>query len=477
VAEGAAGVALIAGATVAAPVLGLGAAGTAAVVAAVELTGMTLVANRVVSAAENLYQSTSSTTGAMDVLLHRDKHTQEEITQARVQIREKDGAAVAEAGAAGITAAGAAGGKLAKQAFGTVVDIGSKVVTELKQATEATLDLLGQPAYATGRGNYSGALISHEIPKTSTSTVVVQANTSGTEGGIHRQPVANGGGKPELAPDNIQRYFRDIEAIPTLSNRQTLQLGRQIAQGGPEAEAARQKLIKGNLRLPVALARRYKSFVENNESMDFSDLIQAGNIGLMRAAELWNPEYGVNFREYAKNHILKHILRAFDNDGPSVRIPVHKVAELRKRDRGIGTLHGRMPDDVELASITRTTAKAVAKDREVLRRRIPIEEVLDEGEGENLLPDVFIETSTPEDAALRQALRRDINRALLSLTPREERVLRLRFGLYDDQDFTLGIVGKGFGVGLERIRQIEAEALRKLKHPSTGRRLRQLLDD
>ena len=273
--------------------------------------------------------------------------------------------------------------------------------------------------------------------------------------------------------DPVKTYLKEIGQVPLLTAEQETELAR-AAQAGDED--ARRHLSEANLRLVVSVAKRYAG-----RGLPFLDLIQEGNLGLMKAAEKFEPERGFKFSSYATWWIRQSITRAIADQGRTIRIPVHLVESINRVKKTAGDLlrkNGREPTVEEIA--VRLDMEP-ARVRELLQlAQDPISLETPVGEEEDAHLEDFIqdeETGVPVDEAGRQLLRRELFSVLKSLTPREERVIALRFGLEDGRARTLEELGKEFNVTRERGRQIEAKALRKLRHPSRAKRLRDYLDE
>ena len=273
--------------------------------------------------------------------------------------------------------------------------------------------------------------------------------------------------------DPVKTYLKEIGQVPLLTAEQETELAR-AAQAGDED--ARRHLSEANLRLVVSVAKRYAG-----RGLPFLDLIQEGNLGLMKAAEKFEPERGFKFSTYATWWIRQSITRAIADQGRTIRIPVHLVESINRVNKTAGDLlrkNGREPTVEEIA--VRLDMEP-ARVRELLQlAQDPISLETPVGEEEDAHLEDFIqdeEAGVPVDEAGRQLLRRELFSVLKSLTPREERVIALRFGLEDGRARTLEELGKEFNVTRERVRQIEAKALRKLRHPSRAKRLRDYLDE
>lgn len=272
--------------------------------------------------------------------------------------------------------------------------------------------------------------------------------------------------------DPVKAYLKEIGRVPLLSAEEEGVLAR-AAQAG-DADARRQ-LSEANLRLVVSVAKRYAG-----RGLPFLDLIQEGNLGLMKAVEKFEPDRGFKFSTYATWWIRQSITRAIADQGRTIRIPVHLVEHINRVKKTAGELlrkNGREPTAEEIAVRLEMEPDRVRELLQLAQEPISLETPVGEEEDAHL--EDFIqdeEAGIPVDEAGRQLLRQELMNVLKSLTPREERVLTLRFGLEDGQARTLEELGKEFNVTRERIRQIEAKALRKLRHPSRAKRLRDYLE-
>ena len=272
--------------------------------------------------------------------------------------------------------------------------------------------------------------------------------------------------------DPVKAYLKEIGQVPLLSAEEDQTLARAARAGDADA---RRRLSEANLRLVVSVAKRYAG-----RGLPFLDLIQEGNLGLMKAAEKFEPDRGFKFSTYATWWIRQSITRAIADQGRTIRIPVHLVEHINRVRKTAGELlrkNGREPTAEEIAVRLEMEPDRVRELLQLAQEPVSLETPVGEEEDAHL--EDFIqdeEAGIPVDEAGRQLLRRELMSVLKSLTPREERVITLRFGLDDGRPRTLEELGKEFNVTRERIRQIEAKALRKLRHPSRAKRLRDYLE-
>ncbi|MGG0823225.1 RNA polymerase sigma factor RpoD [Paenibacillus turicensis] len=272
--------------------------------------------------------------------------------------------------------------------------------------------------------------------------------------------------------DPVRMYLKEIGRVPLLSSDDEIELAKRIEEGDEEAK---RRLGEANLRLVVSIAKRYVG-----RGMLFLDLIQEGNMGLLKAVEKFDYKKGYKFSTYATWWIRQAITRAIADQARTIRIPVHMVETINKLIRISRQLLqelGREPTPEEIAAEMELTVEKVREIMKIAQEPVSLETPIGE-EDDSHLGD-FIEDHdalAPADAAAYELLKEQLEDVLDTLTEREENVLRLRFGLDDGRTRTLEEVGKVFGVTRERIRQIEAKALRKLRHPSRSKRLKDFLE-
>ncbi len=275
--------------------------------------------------------------------------------------------------------------------------------------------------------------------------------------------------------DPVRLYLREIGRIKLLSANEEIELARAIIQGGTPGAIAKRKLVQANLRLVVSIAKKYVG-----RGMLFLDLIQEGNLGLIRAAEKFDHERGFKFSTYATWWIRQAITRAIADQARTIRIPVHMVEtinKLKKVTRRLAQEYSRKPTEEELAMEMNVS---ISKLREIIKiAQEPLSLETPIGKEEDSRLGDFIEdkeADAPIKTVASDLLREDLAEVLCTLSPRERDVLRLRFGMDDGRQRTLEEVGQLFGVTRERIRQIEAKALRKLRHPNRSKRLREYVE-
>ena len=268
--------------------------------------------------------------------------------------------------------------------------------------------------------------------------------------------------------DPVRMYLREIGRIPLLTYDEELELAKKILEGD---EDAKQKLAESNLRLVVSIAKKYVG-----RGMLFLDLIQEGNMGLIKAVEKFDYTKGFKFSTYATWWIRQAITRAIADQARTIRIPVHMVETINKlirTSRHLLQQLGREPSPEEIAAEMEIPVEKVTEIQKIAQDPVSLETPIGEEEDSHLGDFIQDEDSpAPHDAASYTMLREQLEEVMNTLTPREAKVLRLRFGLEDVKSRTLEEVGKEFKVTRERIRQIEAKALRKLRHPSRSKKLR-----
>jgi len=268
--------------------------------------------------------------------------------------------------------------------------------------------------------------------------------------------------------DPVRMYLREIGRIPLLTYDEELELAKKILEGD---EDAKQKLAESNLRLVVSIAKKYVG-----RGMLFLDLIQEGNMGLIKAVEKFDYTKGFKFSTYATWWIRQAITRAIADQARTIRIPVHMVETINKlirTSRHLLQQLGREPSPEEIAAEMEIPVEKVTEIQKIAQDPVSLETPIGEEEDSHLGDFIQDEDSpAPHDAASYTMLREQLEEVMNTLTPREAKVLKLRFGLEDGKSRTLEEVGKEFNVTRERIRQIEAKALRKLRHPSRSKKLR-----
>ncbi len=273
--------------------------------------------------------------------------------------------------------------------------------------------------------------------------------------------------------DPVKMYLKEIGRVPLLSADEEVKLAIRMQDGDIEA---RKKLSEANLRLVVSIAKRYVG-----RGMLFLDLIQEGNLGLIRAVEKFDYTKGYKFSTYATWWIRQAITRAIADQARIIRIPVHMVETINKIvriERQLIQELGRTPTANEIAAEAGMSVEKIHEIMKIAQEPVSLETPIGKEEDSHLgdfIPDE--DAPAPADAASRELLKETISEVLFTLTPREEKVLRLRFGLVDGRPRTLEEVGDEFGVTRERIRQIEAKALRKLRHPMRSKKLKDFLDN
>ena len=275
--------------------------------------------------------------------------------------------------------------------------------------------------------------------------------------------------------DPVRMYLKEIGKVPLLTADEEIEIAKKMLEGGEEAEAAKKKLAEANLRLVVSIAKRYVG-----RGMLFLDLIQEGNLGLIKAVEKFDYTKGFKFSTYATWWIRQAITRAIADQARTIRIPVHMVETINKLIRVSRQLlqeKGREPQPEEIAEAMGISVEKVREIIKIAQDPVSLETPIGEEEDSHLGD--FIQDDDappPAEAASFTLMKEQLMSVLDTLTPREKKVLSLRFGLEDGRQRTLEEVGQEFNVTRERIRQIEAKALRKLRHPSRSKKLKDYLE-
>src|SRR5574344_152247 len=291
----------------------------------------------------------------------------------------------------------------------------------------------------------------------------------------NQEPTEMEAPKGVAVDDPVRLYLREIGRIKLLSAGEEIELARKILEGGTPGAIAKRKLVQANLRLVVSIAKRYVG-----RGMLFLDLIQEGNLGLIKAVEKFDYNKGFKFSTYATWWIRQAITRAIADQARTIRIPVHMVEtinKLKKVTRRLAQELSRKPTEEELSV---EMCVSIPKLREIIKiAQEPLSLETPIGKEEDSRLGDFIEdkdADAPVKTVASELLREDLAEVLCTLSPRERDVLRLRFGMDDGRQRTLEEVGQLFGVTRERIRQIEAKALRKLRHPNRSKRLREYVE-
>ena len=350
--------------------------------------------------------------------------------------------------------------------YDDILDVFPEAEDELDKIDELYQRLMGEgvAVLADGRGSEEPdrAFVSKQDEEERIRTMRVPATT-----GLTEEELASG-----ALDDPVRMYLREIGRVNLLTAQEEVQLAKKMEAG---SMAARERLIKANLRLVVSVAKKYIG-----RGMSLLDLIQEGNIGLIRAVEKFDYRRGYKFSTYATWWIRQAITRSIADQARTIRIPVHMVETINKLVRVSRRLlqeKGREPTSEEIAEEMGIVPEKVREIIKVSKQPVSLETPIGEEEDSHLGD--FIEDPTalaPADAASRQMLKEAVGAVLNTLTDREKKVLKLRFGLDDGRTRTLEEVGKEFEVTRERIRQIEAKALRKLRHPRRAQSLKDYLD-
>ncbi len=282
---------------------------------------------------------------------------------------------------------------------------------------------------------------------------------------------------PERTKDSIRMYLQEIGEVPRLTRQEEVEIAKKIENGQKdEARMAKRKLVEANLRLVVSIAKRYR-----NRGLNFLDLIQEGNIGLMKAVDRFEHQRGCKFSTYATYWISQAITRAIGDQGRAIRIPRHMIDtinQLRQTSCFLLQEYGREPTSEEIAQKMDLPVNRVRKILKIAQEPIPLETPIGEKEGSHL-GDLIEEKgeARPIEAVISIHLKEKTATVLHQLTPREEQVIRMRFGIGEDSEHSLEEIKQRFSVTQERIRQIEARAMRKLRHPAYSEMLKAFLED
>ena len=275
------------------------------------------------------------------------------------------------------------------------------------------------------------------------------------------------------AEDPVRMYLKEIGRIPLLSSEEEIELAKRMEMGDEEAK---KKLSEANLRLTVSIAKRY-----SGRGMQFLDLIQEGNLGLIKAVEKFDYRKGYKFSTYATWWIRQSITRAIADQARTIRIPVHMVETMNRVNRTSRRLlqeYGREPTPEEIAVTMNLPVERILEVSKISQEPVSLETPIGEEEDSHLGDFIQDEhVPVPSEEAAHTLLREQLEEVMDTLSDREQKVLALRFGLEDGKPHTLEEVGKDFQVTRERIRQIEAKALRKLRHPTRSRKLRDFLGE
>jgi RNA polymerase primary sigma factor len=290
-----------------------------------------------------------------------------------------------------------------------------------------------------------------------------------------RKDTLTAGISDDVSSDLVQMYLREIGRVDLLSTEEEVALAKRIEK---DDLAAKQRMTEANLRLVVSIAKKY---VGRSHNLSLLDLIQEGNIGLFRAVEKFDYRKGYKFSTYATWWIRQAVTRALADQSRTIRIPVHMVETINKYTQITRRLVqdlGREPLPEEIAVEMGVEVEKIRHIQKISQETVSLETTVGDSDDDSVLGDFVEDTETvmPNQLASRKMLKEHVEEILKDLTPREQKILKIRFGLEDGVTHTLEEVGQEFGVTRERIRQIEAKALRKLRHPSRSEQLRCFLD-
>jgi RNA polymerase primary sigma factor len=352
--------------------------------------------------------------------------------------------------------------KLEKSLLDNMVDRLRELVQEMdnaeRQITECMITAGGKPI------SYINKYI-NRIPKTATDSQLITPLKLKKSQLLEMKTII----------ENSQKCIKDVKDKTYMSQRELKETLEKVKTSLSQSKVAKRELIQANLRLVVSIAKKY-----TNRGLQFLDLIQEGNIGLMKAVEKFEYQRGYKFSTYATWWIRQAITRAIADQARTIRIPVHMIETINKLIRTSRYLvqeHGREPTPEEIAEKMEFPLEKVRKVLKIAKEPISLETPIGEEEDSHLGD--FIEDKkiiSPGEAVVNHSLGEQTRKVLTTLTPREEKVLRMRFGIGEKSDHTLEEVGRDFNVTRERIRQIEAKALRKLRHPSRSRKLKSFLE-
>jgi len=346
--------------------------------------------------------------------------------------------------------------------------IEQKEITSLIPETPENVDVLESLYTELAEANVE--LVESEVEPTPDAAATVEMSDEwvGEDGEEEVAPVEDQRYLDDIADDSVRLYLREIGKIPLLNAEEELALAQRVVAGDPEAK---DQMAEANMRLVVSIAKRYVG-----RGLDLLDLIQEGNTGLLRAVEKFDPDKGFKFSTYATWWIRQAITRAIADQARTIRIPVHMVETINKllrTQRRLTQELNREPTNEEIAKEMEIEVEKVEHIMKIKQDISSLDASIRDDEEESVLAD-FIEdedTITPEESATGQLLKEQVKDMLSALTEREQKIIRLRFGLEDGRNHTLEEVGQEFAVTRERIRQIEAKALAKLRKHKDSKKL------